>query len=435
MKYPLRVAIVGGGWAGLSAAVELGAAGASVTLFEAARHLGGRARRIDLHDTALDNGQHLLIGAYRETLRLLHRVGAQPERSLKRIALDLNHPAAAFRLRLPRLPAPLHLLAGLCAAHGASWQEKIAAARFMQALQKSAYRLKTDCTVSALLDRFRQHGALRRHLWEPLCLAALNTAAENASAQIFANVLRDSLGGSRADTDLLLPAVDLETLFPAAAARFIGQHGGTLHLRTRIAALSPLLAAQGGAFDQVILACAPHQAATLLAQHTATQACARELSAYAYEPIATAYLAYPPQVRLPSPLLGLNGREDTALGQWVVDRGQLCGTEGLMAFVLSAHGRWETLADASLCALLHAELETILRRSLPLPRWQKIIREKRATFSCRPALHRPPPRTPLPGLWLAGDYVCADYPATLEGAVRSGVTAARALLAEDRLNE
>lgn len=426
----MKVAVIGGGWAGLAAAVELARAGARVTVMEAAKQLGGRARSVAFPDRTLDNGQHILVGAYRETLRLMKTVGADPERLLKRLPLELNFPGhpAAFRLRLPRLPAPLHLAIGLFAAQGASLGEKLSAARFMRFLQATNYRLDADGTVADLLDRHAQRGRLRRHLWEPLCLAALNTGADSASAQLFANVLRDSLGGGRAETDLLLPAADLDRLFPQPAAEFIRSHGGNIRLSTRVDRIDDDLTINGEAFERIILAVAPQHAASLLKPHTETAAVAALLAGYAYEPIATVYAGYPAELKLPFPMLGLDGDGEDRLGQWVFDRGALGDVPGLMSFVLSARGAWDERDNAALSVALHGELEMALRRELPLPRWHQVIRERRATFSCRPNLSRPSARTARPGLWLAGDYVCADYPATLESAVRSGVQAARGVL-------
>lgn len=438
MQPHLRVAVVGAGWAGLAAGVELAAAGAAVTLFEAARQPGGRARSVAVREYVLDNGQHILIGAYRDTLRLMRLVGADPERLLRRLPLELAFPGARprpFRLRLPRLPAPLHLAVGLLAASGVPLAEKLGAARFMRHLQTSDYRLPADCTVGELLDRHAQHGALRRHMWEPLCLAALNTAPRDASAQIFANVLRDSLGGGRADTDLLLPAADLDRLFPLPAVEFIRRHGGEIRLSTRVEQIDDDLSNDGlriadETFDRIVLATAPQHAAALLAGHPATAALGAQLATYAYEPIGTVYLAYPPETSLPFPMLGLDAADGKGLGQWVFDRGALGGPRGVLGFVLSAHGAWDERDSAALAAELHVELEDALRRKLPPPLWQQTIRERRATFSCRPSLPRPAPRSPRDGLWIAGDYACADYPATIEGAVRSGIAAARGILSE-----
>jgi squalene-associated FAD-dependent desaturase len=427
----LKVAIVGGGWSGLAAAVELCTAGAQLTIFEAAKQLGGRARSVELHDQSLDNGQHLLLGAYRQTLRLMQTVGADPQYLLKRTTLDLHYPGAGFRLRLPRWPAPLNLAIGLLAARGASLSEKFAAVRFMRALQGANYRLASDCTVAELLDAHRQHGRLRRLLWEALCLAALNTPPQHASAQIFANVLRDSLGGCRADTDLLLPAADLDRIFAQPAAQFISAHQGEIRLSSRVEAIDrddAGLSIGGERFDRVIVALAPQQAAPLLAPHQETAATAALLANYAFEPIGTLYAAYPPELRLPFPMLGLGGDDQGALGQWVFDRGQLGGAPGLMAFVLSAQGEWERRDSGQLLAALHGELEQALAIKLAPPLWHRLIRERRATFSCRADLPRPAAATALPGLWLAGDYCCADYPATLEGAVRSGIAAAAGAL-------
>ena len=129
-------------------------------------------------------------------------------------------------------------------------------------------------------------------------------------------------------------------------------------------------------------------------------------------------------------MLGLEGASNGRLGQWAFDRGDLCGDPGIISFVLSGTGRWDERDNESLVETLHRELEDTLGKALPAPRWHQVIRERRATFSCRPALPRPEARTPLNGLWLAGDYVCANYPATLEGAVRSGIAVAQGILSD-----
>ena len=303
MGSKLNVAVIGGGWAGLAAAVELSATGAHVSVFEASKKLGGRARSVFSNGLTLDNGQHILLGAYRETLRLMKTVGADPDQLLKRLPLELNYPGSGFRMKLPRLPAPLNLAVGLLLATGCTVGEKFSAVRFMRCLQASGYRLTADCCVAELLDVNQQHGSLRRHLWEPLCLAALNTAPQNASAQIFANVLRDSLGGCRDDTDLLLPAADLDQLFPRKAADFIQAHGGKIQLSTRVERINSRLEIDDQTYDRIILAVAPQNAVRLLEGLTETAAVTSMLADYAYEPIGTAYVGYPPDLRLPCPCL------------------------------------------------------------------------------------------------------------------------------------
>jgi hypothetical protein len=220
-------------------------------------------------------------------------------------------------MRLPRLPAPWHLAVGLLSARGSSLAEKVGAVRFLRFLQDTDYRLGDDCTVSALLDGHGQRGSLRRRLWEPLCLAALNTAPAMASAQIFVNTLRDSLGGGRAATDLLLPAADLDRLFPEAAAHFIRARGGEIRLSTRVAAIDDGFTVCGEHYDHAVVAVGPQHAPALLAGHAQTRGIAQLLAGYAFEPIATLYCGYPPQVCLPFPMLGLDDRpagQDRAVG-------------------------------------------------------------------------------------------------------------------------
>lgn len=404
----MKIAVIGGGWAGLAAAVELTAGGIPVTLFEAGRHPGGRARCATIAGHDLDNGQHILLGAYRDTLALMERVGADPASLLERRPLQVVD-NAAFRLALPRLPAPFNLAWGLLTARGVPWREKLATAWWMEGLKRARFRLPADGSVADWLDAAGQTGALRRHLWEPLCLAALNTPAERASAQIFANVLRDSLGSSRReDTDLLLPRVTLGELLPEPAATWLTQSGAELRFSHRVSSVvadNDSVTVDGETFAAAIVAVAPQHLGKLLPKLAI---------AYEYEPIATVYLQYVPGVALPFPLYGLQGGH----GQWVVDRGN-----GLLAAVISGHGTWEELADAELAGYLHGELGQIR-----LPAWHAVVREKRATFSCRPGLPRATLAPPHPRLLLAGDHTWADYPGTLEGAVRSGLAAARACL-------
>ena len=404
----MKVAVVGGGWAGLAAAVELTAGGAETTLFEAGRVLGGRAREIDIAGRKLDNGQHILLGAYRETLALMRKVGADPEQLLERLPLQVID-NTGFRLKLPRLPAPLNVAWGLLSARGVGLAEKLKTALWMEGIKKRRFQLTDDCTVAHWLDAAGQTGRLRHHLWEPLCLAALNTPAERASAQLFANVLRDSLGSPhRQDTDLLLPRVTLGKLLPEPAARWLESKGAKLRLGTRIEQIFPnenSIDLAGEQFDAVILACAPQHAEKLWPELK---------TSYDYEPIATIYLQFGQGIRHDFPLFNHLGGH----GQWVVDRGQ-----GLQACILSGHGDWEALDDEALTNALEAELG-IPERAV----WQKVVREKRATFSCRPGITRPDNATSHPRVWLAGDYTWAEYPATLEGAVRSGLKAARRIL-------
>ena len=401
----MKIAVIGGGWAGIAAAVELTVCGANTTLFEAGRVLGGRARGVEIDGQRLDNGQHILLGAYRDTLALMRQIGADPEQLFNRQPLQVID-NAGFHLALPRLPAPLNVAWGLLAARGVSLGEKLRTALWMDGIKRRGFRLNREITVAQWLDAAGQTGVLRRHLWEPLCLAALNAPAERASAQLFANVLRDSLGSPRqADTDLLLPRADLGQLLPVPAEQWLRTQGAELKTSTRvqdIATGEDGITIAGETFSAAIIATAPQHVGALWPE------CATN---YGYEPIATVYLKFGSKMKLPFPLLNLLGEH----GQWVVDRG-----DGLLGCVLSGHGAWEALDDNALAAALQDEL------ALGEPAlWHKVIREKRATFAARPGLHRPDCRTTDPRVFLAGDYTWADYPATLEGAVRSGRRAAK----------
>lgn len=409
----MKVAVIGGGWAGIAAAVELTSAGIDCTLFEAGRVLGGRARSVSLDGRRLDNGQHILLGAYSETLALMRRVGVDPERLFDRRPLQVVD-NQGFCLKLPKLPAPLNVAWGLLCARGVGLREKLDTALWMEGIKRRRFQLGPDITVAQWLDEAGQTGKLRRHLWEPLCLAALNTPAQRASAQLFANVLRDSLGSAkRVDTDLLLPRVDLGQLLPEPAGCWLSTHGARLQLGTRIESMAvehSALTLAGETFSAAILATAPQHATRLWPAVNVR---------YDFEPIATVYLQFGPKIGLPFPLSNLMGK----YGQWVVDRG-----DGLVACVLSGHGDWEGLDDEALSAALQAELAFAEKAA-----WCKVIREKRATFSCTPGILRPPCTTSHPRLFLAGDYTWAEYPGSLEGAVRSGYRAARQII-QDRQN-
>jgi len=439
---PRHHAVIGAGWAGCAAAVRLAAAGHRVSLFEAARTLGGRARRIDLDGRTLDNGQHILLGAYRATLALMKEVGVDPGRALLRLPLQMRYPlqagAEGMDFVAPRLPAPWHVAVALLRAKGLAREDKLALARFSTTARWMGWQLHHDCSVAELLERYEQTPRLIRLMWVPLCIAALNTPPERASAQIFLNVLRDSLGARRAASDMLIPRLDLSALLPDATSDYLTRRGSLVRPGVAVGRLSPGNApgswrlhdrqgAELGEFSGVVLATGPEAAAPLLEGLHDTAA----LRALRYEPITTCYLQYPDALRLPAPFYALaDAPERQAWGQFVFDRGQLGGESGLLAVVVSAAG--QAIADG------HAALADGISRQLAAdfglpalasPQWSRVVTEKRATFSCTPGLTRPD-NTGLPaGLALAGDYVAGDYPATLEGAVRSGQAAARRLAA------
>lgn len=415
------VAVIGGGWAGCAAALTLAEAGVAVTVFEAGRVLGGRARAADLDGRRLDNGQHLLLGAYSTTLDLIHRLGGIEADSLWRRPLRLDAPPA-FRLSCPAWPAPLNFLAGLVTAHGLDWREKWTIAQWMRRVLHGP--LPPDTATVAELTR-PQSERINRLLWHPLCIAALNTAPDVASAQTFIAVLRAAFGGQRSHSDFLLPRRDLTALFPAPAAERIQMLGGKVHTGRRVRSIEAAARAvtlrfddRASEFTHAILAVAPQHLNALTEYVRELDAVRQMLAGYRYLPIATAYMQFDPGFVLPQPVLALTGGP----AQFVFDRGQSHGQPGLLALVASAASDlavdWMAQAEAQLRHF--AAPGTVL--------WRRAIVEKHATYACVPAMPRPDVVTPHPHIFLAGDYTAGPYPATLETATTSGVQSAHALL-------
>ena len=427
----MKISVIGAGWAGCSAAVELAQQGHEVHWYEASRTLGGRARQVNVQGLDLDNGQHILLGAYKATLALLSTLGQHD--ALLRLPLQMCYPTGTgMQLIAPKLPAPLHMLFGLIRATGLSRADKMALLRFSSTARWMDWQLNVDCRVAELLERFDQTPNLIRLMWQPLCIAALNTPIERASAQVFLNVLKDSLGANRSASDMLIPRADLSTLLPQPAAKLIAARGGKVHTGCAVQALIQqqnqwqLHWASGtDTFDAVVIATPAHSARKLLEP----LAMAHHIPEYEYEPITTCYLKYPAETKLDRPFLALIDRpEMAAWGQFVFDRGQLDGNAGLFAVVISASQLANEQGHEQLAIECAQQLATDLHRpELATPEWSQVITEKRATFACTPNLPRPANQLPLPNLVLAGDYTASRYPATLEAAVQSGKIAASLL--------
>jgi hydroxysqualene dehydroxylase len=394
-----RVAIVGAGYAGMAAAVTLAAKGVPVTVFESGPVPGGRARRVKIEGRELDNGQHILIGAYTELLRLMRLVGV-PSAALLRMPLDLRY-ADGFRL---------HGALDLLFSGRIPFRERVDAVRFFVALKAKSFNFPEDMSVSTLLQQHRQDGVLGHYVWRPLCVSALNTPPEQASAQVFATVLRDSLAGPSGASDFLLPKVDLSRLFPEPASDYLARNGGELRTNSPVRDLAAIQREYGA----VIVAVGPHQLKTLLPDIAPE---------YAYQPIYTCYLQYPETVKLPVPMLGLAG----GLVQWAFDRSALTGERGLIACVISAQGDHQQMAQGELAATCHQEMKKALA-DLPDVQWSRVIAEKRATIACVPGIKKTKFESREQNLFLAGDYLDPDYPPTLEAAVRSGIRAAESIL-------
>ena len=422
----MRVAIIGAGWAGCAAAVEATRLGHNATIFEAARAIGGRARRLDValngETIALDNGQHILIGAYSETLKLMAELGVDISQALHRMPLTLLSPDGSG-LKLPNLPAPLDALVGILRAQGWSWADKLSLLKTATLWQLQNFKCNPALSVTDLCRKVSLR--IMATLIEPLCVSALNTPADRASGQVFLRVLKDSLFAVSGGSNLLLPRTDLSALLPDAALAWLAKQGGKINLGCRVSSikqqdntwqLTDAVDAPLGQFDSVILACPPNEAARL-ARSTALP-CADWLDlvdALQYEAIATVY-AHAHEARLTQPMLALPSSSSQP-AQFVFDRGQLGGAPGLLAFVVSASQH--SSADITQQVIAQAADQLGLHNMQVL----RTVAEKRATFACTPGLQRPTAQLAR-GLLACGDYVDGPYPATLEGAVRSGLQAA-----------
>lgn len=433
----MKAVIIGGGWAGLAAAVELAKDNVEVHVLESARQVGGRARAVKFDRYHVDNGQHILLGSYTSVLELLNTVNVREKDLFRRSPLFLRlHRERGKTIQLQTsswLPAPLHLLWALLSFKGIGLARRLSLFRPLINMRLRGFSLKEDLSVADYLYHQGQGKTAMACFWEPICLSALNIQVDKASMQLFMNVMRDAFFGQRGDSDMLLPIKDIGDCFPEPAMDYIEKNGGSIHLGSRVMELNIRSGAITGvttkagsiSANHVIVATGPEACASLLSQHTSLEGIARHLNQLRSLPITTIYLHYPKPVSLERDFVGFVG---TTI-QWLFDRGRLTGDAGLMSAVISGpgpHMNWE----ASI--LINHVIQEIAQHypDWPEPVSSKLIREKRATFAATPEAlqHRPHHATPIEGLWLAGDYTRTPYPSTLEGAVRSGLSCARAIL-------
>ena len=433
----MKVAVIGAGWAGCAAAVEATRRGHHVTLLEATPTAGGRARRVDIGGMVLDNGQHILIGAYSETLKLMAALGVDERTALLRMPLTMLWPDGSG-LKLPQspfMPAPLDALLGIVLARGWSLLDKLSLLKTATVWQLQGFQCPPQHSVADVCRDVSLK--IMRTLIEPLCVSALNTPPDRASGQVFLRVMRDALFSSSGGSNLLLPRVDLSALMPDAALVWLRRHGGSVTLGARVQGMVSsgtgwTLACAGAkcsdVFDRVVLACPPAEAARLAASSALPcEAWLAQARGLAHEAIATVYLQInqanlvkgPAATGLCQPMLALPSNQDYP-AQFVFDRGQLGGPPGLLAFVVSA-----SVGDA---ATLTRRVVTQAAAQLGMTDLEAIqtIVEKRATFACSPGLTRPGLHVAR-GLLACGDFIEGPYPATLEGAVRSGLNAGQQL--------
>ena len=433
LNQALKIAVVGGGWAGLAAAMMAKQKGHKVCLLEASRTWGGRARTIkaNLDDSpALDNGQHILIGAYQQTLSLMQAVGIDLEKALWRRPLSLKY-VDGSGLSLPDKPFPLNLVQGI--ALNACWRsiDKWRLIKTAWQWQRMNFECADHLTVADLCQNMTP--TVWHDLIEPLCVSALNTPANEASGKVFLRIMKDALFGPKGSSDLLLPRLDLGQLFPYAAIKWLEKNGASCELGARVEGIvdlrkSPVEAPRwqlsGDTFDHLVIATPAWDGANLLGPFNSAWALtAHQLR---HEAIATVYVQGPVGFQLPLPMMALRTTKASP-AQFAFDRGQIyleANTPGLLAFVISANKESKDVVASQVMGQLSALLDQLGHDKLTLEDFKVVqtVVEKRATFACTPNLERPS-AMPCQGITVCGDYVQGPYPATLEGAIISAIQA------------
>lgn len=444
MNQTQAVHIIGAGWSGLACAVTLAKAGIPVQLLESASQAGGRARTVHYQksfpDTLLDNGQHIMLGAYRQTLALFKQLGINEADVLYRqkLSLVLYSPhVPVISLDTSQLPAPCHLIHALLNFKNIAWKDRFSVIRMLARISFKRFQLTTDISVYELLKHYHQSKRLIEALWEPLCLATMNTPIKEASAQIFLTILETSFNRKNQDSDLLFFKSDLSAVFCNKAIQFIKQHNGSIlyahrvkrievnnkfrqfiiHTNNKLIPATTIVLATPAYVSEKILKSAQQEAVIKLKPgHSSLR--------FSYQPIYTIYLQYPQAIKFEQIMTGFFG----TLSQWAIDH-RINNQPGLIAVVISSSGRHLELSDKQLVETIHNELKLVHQH---LPQWlnYQIVREKRATFNCTININtqRPDFKTSCKELFLAGDYTNTRYPATLEGAVVSGVRVAQHII-------
>jgi len=437
------VVVIGGGFAGLAAGVDLAAAGVRTIVLEGKPRLGGRAYSFTDQATGevVDNGQHAMMGCYTHTLAFLDRIGATPKLHRQpNLRVDMIHARlGAGTIACSTLPGPLHMLSGILGyrllQRGERWRALLGGARLLAMHRRRDAALRS-ATVEQILCRLQQSPHARDTFWYPVAVATLNESPARAAAAPFAEVLARAFFGSRTDSQFVLSSVGLSDLYTDDARRFIEARGGCVRTKAPVAGLavrgdrvSGVILRDGEwiAADACISTLPPRALATLLPPVLRDGGSLRSLDTFETSPIVSTHVWVDRPV-LAGDFVGFVGTTT----QWVYNRSRLTpGSTGQAGQYLSAvisAGRevveWDSdrIAEqvwADMRALLPAAREARMERAV-------VVKEKHATIALTPAAERQRPcaTTALRNFFLAGDWTDTGLPATIESAVLSGHRAA-----------
>jgi squalene-associated FAD-dependent desaturase len=450
---PAHVAVVGGGLAGITAAIALAETGARVTLLESRPRLGGATSSFSRDGLTVDNGQHVFLRCCTAYRGLLARLGVTGAVALQdRFDVTVLRPGGRARLRRTALPGPLHMGQALAGYRHLSYAERllvVPAALAMTRLDPASPELDGQRLGDWLAAHWQGEHA-RRALWDLFTVSALNVPGDDANLALAATVVKTALLSARDAADIGVPTVPLSDLHGRAAATLLGRLGARVRLGAKAVAIEVLpaggflirLASRGRAesnggevikADGVVLAVPPETAGFLLppaASHGAIAPAGpgpAQWAQIATSPIVNVHVIYDRRVtRLP-----FAAAVDSPV-QWVFDR---TGPSGLregqyLAISLSAADAYTDVPAAR----LRARFLPALAELFPASAQARVVdcfvtRERRATMRQVPGVGRlrPGTATAVPGLVLAGAWTDTGWPDTMEGAVRSGLNATREL--------
>ncbi len=432
-----KVIVVGGGFAGISAATALAEQGHRVELLESRGSLGGRVYSMapsENFPASVDNGPHLLMGCYHETLKLFQRIGlSDPFHWLDPLRLFwLVKVHSPVSLKCAPLPSPFHLAWGLLFSNAFSFREKLSLALALRIFSKKPFDLKPGVkTVVQFLDAAEQGTLARERFWIPLCNAVMNVPIEKAPMEGLGEVLRRIFFGNRGDSALAIPAHPLNELGFPQSIQYLGQKGGTVHFREGVQTFRmgepgfQLTSRSGRTFtgDALIWAVPPTSLFALWPADTWPAVGA--LPKLGKSPILSVHLLLS-KVVIHEQMVGLAG----ARFDWVFNRNANWGWQGkgqYLSFTASACGDLAGKSEKELVAFALKELQDRCPSSQGLEvLHSKVTREMAATFTWTEETDslRLPCETPLPNVFLAGDWTATGLPATIEGACLSGHRAA-----------